>query len=142
MNTPAPILATNEVADNINARCLYTVRAIDSVLGTELCLSCYINSNVPSGRSDTEFNIVVDHCLVRGLLCDSYFCTKCFKGLTLNTPASGCLICLNKFAAFSYNLSLRQMSIIKINFKYDIINDTVMIDIPATDQNIDTALNN
>lgn len=141
MNTPAPILLTSEVADNINARCLYTVRAIDSVLGTELCLSCYVNSNVPSGRFDTEFNVVVDHCLVRGL-CDSYSCTKCFKGLTLNTPASGCLICLNKFAAFSYNLSLQQMSITEIDFKYDIINDTVMIDIPAANHNTDTALNN
>lgn len=141
MTTPAPILAMNEVADNINARCLYTVKVIDSVLGTEICLSCYVNSCVPPERSDAEFNIVIDHCLVRGP-CDSYFCTKCFKCLTLNTPASGCLTCLNKFAAFSYNLSLQQMSITEIDFKYDIINDTVMIDIPGDNQNINIALNN
>lgn len=141
MNTPAPSLVTSEVADNINARCLYTVRVIDSVLGVENCLSCYVNSGVPPGRSDAEFNIVINHFLVRGLY-DSYFCTKCFKSLTLNSPASGCLTCLNTFAAFSYNLSLQQISITEIDFKYDIINDTVMIDIPGDNPSINITPNN
>lgn len=141
MTTPAPIFSTNEVADNINARCLYTVKVIDSVLGTENCLSCYVNSGVLPGRSDAEFNIVINHCLVKGL-CDSYFCTKCFKSLTLNTPASGCLTCLDKFAAFSYNLSLQQINITEIDFRYDIINDTVMIDIPGDNPSINITSNN
>lgn len=130
MNTPAPSLVTSEVADDIHARCLYTVRVIDTSIGTESCLSCFVNSGVPSGRSEAEFNIVITHLLVKGLY-DSYFCTKCFKCLTLNTPASGCLICLNAFAAFSYNLSLQQISIRDVNFKYDLINDTVTINVPG-----------
>lgn len=127
MNTPAPILATNEVVDNINARCLYSIRVIDRVLGLELCLSCYVNSIISLMRRDSDFDIVIDHHLVRGQ-CNSFFCTKCFRTLTLNIPASECLACLNKFAALSYTLSSQTINITEIDFDYDVINNSVMID--------------